>query len=76
MAEQPSEMVRVLAALDEQAEISGGLTADAARLLRALARDFDEYGHMHTVKCATDRDSRADCTCGLDAARARWRITP
>jgi hypothetical protein len=61
------ELRRVLAALDEGAKLHNGASParceDAARLIRALAEDFDKYaiqGHM----------------AGIAAARARWRLDP
>jgi hypothetical protein len=54
------------------------LCADAARLLRAAMEDFERY-RQHRPHCrkstcdeTTARRLGIPCTCGLDAARARW----
>jgi hypothetical protein len=60
--------------------------ADAARLLRAMAadfarfaeHDFDERGAIcprGTLEATAAGMGRV-CSCGLDAARERWRLNP
>ena len=51
--------------------------ADAARLLREIASDIKKYSE-HPLDCdASDywaKEHRRACTCGLDSARAKWRL--
>lgn len=51
--------------------------ADAARLLREVARDFDEYAD-HGLNGRGENCERGGlgkrCDCGLDDARDRWRL--
>ena len=72
-----SELQRVLAELDEYRLPSGHVlpcAADAARVIRELAADFDEYAD-HVEGCDSLRTLMPiDCDCGLDAAREKWRI--
>lgn len=78
-----SELERVLEALEDPRGVPGGATADAARLLRALAKDFEIHAQQHGI----GRDGWCDmgdrvlaqlsvrgCTCGLYAAREKWRL--
>jgi hypothetical protein len=51
------------------------LCADAARLLREMAADFDHWAYWHAEGCEDGTASGDLCTCGLDAARAKWRLT-
>jgi hypothetical protein len=84
---EPSELELALAALEGRAPSflgDGMKIAEGARLLRAMAADFAEYAHhglderartcRHVAPGATIR--KKPCTCGLDAARARWRVKP
>jgi len=75
----PTDLARVLAALDAGAIHDEGAAqrrcADAARLLRALRADFNEFAR-HDEECEQGPFGAgvAACICGLDAARARWRL--
>jgi hypothetical protein len=78
-----SEIERVLKLLDKRGTLSAGVELDAmrdaARLLRALAADFEKYATDHLHACALAEyagiaDAFTPCTCGLDAARDRWRL--
>jgi len=68
----PTELARVLAALDESGDLVW-MAEDAARLLRALAADFEKYS-AHTLECNIGIGDAKPCDCGLDSARARWRL--
>lgn len=78
MQTDPTELQRVLAALDSCAmhePEDDPLFSDAARLLREMAADFDTYAD-HWIGADGDLCPHSldrDCTCGLDAARERWR---
>lgn len=77
-----TDLERVLIWLDDRSTSALGLEPrlykDAARLLREMARDFDKYA-AHDL----DDDGRPcedgcgidPCSCGMDAARERWRLT-
>lgn len=73
----PTELERVLAALD--ADDHWASSADAARLLREMARDFDEYAD-HGLSELGQSCLRADfgmtgkCSCGYEQAKERWRL--
>lgn len=85
---EPSELERVLAALDRGYAWSvetgkGGRPTtealhDASRLLRAMAADFELRARLHPIDCgASDfwsAGSWCACTCGLDEARRRWKL--
>lgn len=82
MIPDPTELARVLDWLDKR---SGGPGAgysqeyaDAARLLREIAADFKVYAYEHRMSCVYALGDLADqftpCSCGLDAARAKWRL--
>ena len=82
----PTELARVLAALDEtvrcdQGDNTARIAEDAARLLREMAADFDEYADHGLDDRGNNCDwlppgAKGDCSCGLDAARERWRVKP
>jgi len=69
-----SELQKVLAALELDAygkPNKVGLCADAARLLREMARDYDRIDrHL------CHRGVPIDDVDRLDAARAKWRLEP
>lgn len=76
-----SELERVLAELATFKLQSGHelpVAIDAARLLREMAADFDEYAD-HGLNDKGENCERAElcgrCGCGLDAARAKWRLS-
>lgn len=83
MPSDPNELMRVLAELDFLASCvplgeAKKDAADAARLLREMAADFDTYAD-HWIGADGDLCPHSldrDCTCGLDAARKRWRLEP
>jgi hypothetical protein len=88
MPSEPSELERVLAALDLRArnmlnDERQKEYADAARLLRAMAADFDRLAihGAHSVPgrentgCEKDWQTiNGECQCGLDEARRRWKL--
>lgn len=87
-----AELARVLAALELDAygkQNKVGLCADAARLLREMAADFARYASGRGAHRESATGAWCDmsdpvlamltdqgCTCGLDAARAKWRLEP
>lgn len=79
MAEH-SELARALAALDAYAngaDLYCQVAAEGARLLRELAQDFAVHAVEHDEFCKHARKAAPRvCSCGLDAARARWRLLP
>lgn len=85
---QNDGLLRVtIADLERQVEKGGWnhrTMTDAARLMRELRTDFGRYA-QHEEECpcwfgASDDETPsaagAVCTCGLDAARAKWRLEP
>ncbi len=89
MTEQ-SELERVVAALECDAAMNreipvkthlhetAKIESEAARLLREMAADFEEYAD-HGLNDRGENCERAElggrCGCGLSAARERWRLT-
>lgn len=71
MTTTQSELERVLAALDDEHVRLPNERRDAARLLREMARDFKHWAHCAS---ACSMVPRGLCTCGLDAARIKWRL--
>jgi hypothetical protein len=53
------------------------LAGRAAKAIREMARDFDEYAD-HGLNDRGENCERAElggrCGCGLDSARARWGV--
>ena len=88
MTEPPkTELARVLEALDINGKAGHYAFEAGARLLREMARDFDEYADhgldsrglscpLGVPRTETHRSAPQPCTCGLDAARQRWRLLP
>ncbi len=81
---EPSELERTL----ERLRMYAGTTTNdpeavalcmvAQSLLRWMAADFDKYAEEHRITCVLAKGDLVDqftpCNCGLDAARARWRV--
>ena len=77
MTPDPTELARVLAALDELAPSMtvGKDCAEAARLLRDMAADFAVYAD-HREDCFKLACRGASCSCDFDFMRAKWRLEP
>lgn len=89
MTPDPTELARVLNDLETRRTLPvnvevqklGAAARDAARLLREIAADFDEYAEHGLDDRGNNCDwlppgAKGDCSCGLDAARAKWRLEP
>lgn len=72
---EPTELERVLAALADEHVRSPEERRDAARLLREMARDFNVWARYHARGCIRANRIAGVDYCGLDAARARWRLS-
>jgi hypothetical protein len=83
------DFARTLAALDrgaacDRTAYADAAMTDAARLLRAMAEDFKRYAPRlcrndcerwdHAAPAGPAYVYEWPCTCGLDAARQRWRL--
>jgi hypothetical protein len=76
-----SELARVLRDLVcierfDSHPVNREVAETAARLLREMARDFEKYGRHEDGGQNCAYYDEVPCTCGLAAAREKWRLDP